>query len=164
MQTTNELLQAREKYESYDPSCWTKAYFDAVSGGFNVYHKDHQFSKIGGGGDAERIVGRMLAECNGKQVEFLPEGGRKSPDFWFDGQTWDVKFINNANENTIRLYIKDARKAKNALFYFTNDKYEELVSAVNRETGYLKKLHRLSEMPDIYYLNKQGILTLMLQT
>lgn len=25
MHTTNELLQAREKYDSYDTSCWTNA-------------------------------------------------------------------------------------------------------------------------------------------
>ncbi|GHT47448.1 hypothetical protein AGMMS49965_25510 [Bacteroidia bacterium] len=160
---SNYVLRAREKYDSYDPSCWTKAYFDYDSGGFNVYHKDHQFTPTGGGGEAEKIVGLLLAKHNGKQVEFLPEQGFGCPvpDLGFDEQTWDVKSIGKAKEDTIRKHIKDARKANNALFYFTNDKYDELISAVNREVGYLEKSNRLSIMPNIYYMNKQGILTLI---
>ncbi|GHT18606.1 hypothetical protein AGMMS4957_01210 [Bacteroidia bacterium] len=160
---SNYILRAREKYESYDPSCWTKAYFDDVSGGFNVYHKLHQFSSVQGGGDVEKTVGKMLAKCSGKQVEFLAEqgDGHGMPDVMFDEQTWDIKFVNNANENTLRLYIKDARKADNAIFYFTNDKYDSLLSAVNREVGHLQKCNRVSEMPNIYYMDETEVLSLL---
>jgi hypothetical protein len=128
---------ALHKFNSYGDE-WEKAYFDEYSGGFNVYHDEHNFSKKGGGGDAEKIVGKMLAKYNGKQVEFLPESSfKKSPDIRFDNQTWDIKLINNANEETIRSYIKDARKAENAIFYWEeNDKLELLISAIGRSAGY----------------------------
>jgi hypothetical protein len=70
---------ATEKYNSYDSSDWEEAYFDKYSGGFNVYHKSHQFSNVNGGGEAEKTVGKILAKNNGKQVEFLPEGNKKKP-------------------------------------------------------------------------------------
>ena len=52
-----KISQARKMYEAYAPSSWTRAYFDSISGGFNVYHKEHKFSQIEGGGDAEKVVG-----------------------------------------------------------------------------------------------------------
>jgi len=74
-----ELLKEAEiKYNSYG-SEWKKAYFDDNSGGFNVYHEKHQFSNAGGGATGEKTVGKMLAN-EGKQVEFLPETGKKMPD------------------------------------------------------------------------------------
>ena len=152
----------KEKYQSYDEK-WDRAYFDEFSGGFNVYHQEHQFTNTQGGGDAEKMVGKLLAKNNGKQVEFLPENGKGKgvPDLMFDDHTWDVKYIDNANENTIRAYIKDARKADRAIFYFTNDKYQELRSAINREVGRFKGMNRLGELPDIYYMDKEGLLKLL---
>ncbi|MDR2814277.1 MAG: hypothetical protein LBB79_06450 [Prevotellaceae bacterium] len=64
---------AAAKYNSYSEE-WEKAYFDERSGGYNVYHREHRFSRQGGGGEAEKAVGKMLAKYDGKQVEFLPEG------------------------------------------------------------------------------------------
>ena len=154
------LKKSLLKYNSYDSQTWEKVYFDKFSGGFNVYHKKHNFAKKGGGGNAEMIVGKMLAKNNGKQVEFLKESSfRKSPDIKFDSKTWDIKLINNANEETIRNYIKDARKAENAIFYWDkNDKLEDLKSAVTRSIGYFKSQSKLDSMPDIYYMSKDGIL------
>lgn len=154
--------KAKEKYQSYEGP-WTKAYYDEYSGGFNVYHQEHQFTNTQGGGDAEKIVGKMLAKNSGKQVEFLPENGKGKgvPDLKFDGCTWDVKYIDNANENTIRAYIKDARKADRAIFYFTNDKYKDLRSAINREVGRFKAMNKVGELPDIYYMDKGGLLKLL---
>ncbi|MDR2027583.1 MAG: hypothetical protein LBQ01_08520 [Prevotellaceae bacterium] len=157
----SEFLKAsKAKYDSYNSKDWAKIYFDEFSGGFNVYHNDHNFSKKGGGGDAEKIVGKMLAKYNGKQVEFLPENSyQKSPDINFDDQTWDIKLINNASEGTIRNYIKDARKAENVIFYWDeNDKLSELKNAVIRNIGYFKKKNTLNTMPNIYYMNKEGVL------
>ena len=154
--------KSKEKYQSYDEK-WDRAYFDEFSGGFNVYHQEHQFTNTQGGGDAEKMVGKLLAKNNGKQVEFLPENGKGKgvPDLMFDDHTWDVKYIDNANENTIRAYIKDARKADRAIFYFTNDKFQELRSAINREVGRFKGMNRLGELPDIYYMDKEGLLKLL---
>jgi hypothetical protein len=116
MERAGIVKEARVKYDAYDSKEWDKAYFDEFSGGYNVYHKDHKFSSTGGGGGAEKIVGKMLAKYNGKQVEFLPEGGKKQPDVRFDGKTWDIKYIDHANEETIRAAIRDSRKADNAIF------------------------------------------------
>lgn len=105
----------------------------------------------------------MLADQRGKgkQVEFLPENGKnKQADLQFDDKTWDVKYINHANENTIRSYIKDARKADRALFYWDEDadKFNELKNAVHRSVGYFNGKGKINEMPDIYYINKEGVL------
>jgi len=158
------LKEALSKYNAYDAQVWTKEYFDEFSGGFNVYHIDHDFSETGGGGEAEIKVGKMLAKYNGKQVEFLPEGNKKEPDMKFDGQTWEVKYINNANIKTIRGYIEHARrkKADNGIFYWdSTEKIDYLRTAVESEVGKMRKLGRISEVPDIYYMDNRGLLRLM---
>ena len=125
------IKKAKAKYDSYDCNVWIKAGFDENSGGFNVYHIEHDFSETGRGGDAEETTGKMLAKL-GKQVEFLPEGKRMTPDLYFDGQTWEIKYINS--------------------------KLSEIKEALERETGKLQKLGRISEMPDIFYIDKSGML------
>jgi hypothetical protein len=158
---TELLKEVFAKYNSYDSLTWEKAYFDEVSGGFNVYHKEHKFTEVGGGGEAEKVVGKMLAKCNGKQVEFLPEGWKKQPDVKFDGQTWDIKYIDNANEETIRAAIRDARKADNAIFYFTDESKSVLLnSAIVREAGRFLK-GQINKIPDIYVIDKSGLLKLL---
>ena len=148
------------KYLSYGFE-WEKAYFDAISGGYNVYHKDHKFTEEGKGGEVEKIVGIILAKYNGKQVEFLPERWKKQPDVKFDDQTWDIKYIENANEETIRSAIRDARKADNAIFYFLQDsKYLLLNSAIDREVGRFLK-GQTNKPPDIYVIDKNGLLKLL---
>ena len=157
---TMTQLAALQKYNSYGND-WEKAYFDKFSGGFNVFHKEHKFTKIGGGGDAEKIVGKILAKYNGKQVEFLPEGEKKGPDISFDNKTWDIKYIDQANEATIRKYLLDARKADNAIFYFTQeDKYTLLNNAIKREVGRFLK-GQINKLPDIYVIDKNGLLKLL---
>ena len=156
------IKEARAKYDAYDSKEWKKAYYDEISGGFNVYHRRHQFTPAGGGGDAEKTVGIILAKYNGKQVEFLPEGGKKNPDLSFESQTWDIKYINRANENTIREDIKKSRKADNAIFFWDkNDKHQELEMAVFREVGRMAKNGRINMMPDIYYIDENKLLKLL---
>ncbi|GHV58109.1 hypothetical protein FACS1894182_08920 [Bacteroidia bacterium] len=145
------MKTAVQKYHSYSDE-WEKAYFDPDSGGFNIYHKDHKFSALGGGGEAEKTVGKILAK-RGRQIEFLPEGEEKSADIRFDKQTWDIKYIDHANEETIRNYIKDARKADNVIFYYTKDKYLSLDNAIVREVGKYIKENRVHELPNIYYID-----------
>jgi hypothetical protein len=72
----------------------------------------------------------------------------------------NAELIEHANEETIRKAIKDARKAQNVIFYWESDieKMEDLRNAVIREVGRMKKLNRLHEMPDIYYIDKLGLL------
>ena len=154
IKTIEYIKAAKEKFYSYGDE-WIKAYFDEESGGFNVYHKRHLFTALGGGGDAEKIVGQMLAKYSGKQIEFLPEGGKKKPDILFDNQTWEIKKITEANEETIRTYIKNGRKADNEIFYWEgkNDKLEMLISAIGRSKGYFIKKKELYTMPNIYFID-----------
>ena len=161
MTEPEHITKARATYNAYNDADWTKAVFDEHSGGYCVYHREHSFTKTGGGGEAEKTVGKLLAMRNGKQVEFLPEGWKKQPDIKFDGKTWDIKFIDHANEQTIRNHIKDARKADNAIFYFTQDeKYLLLCSAIEREVGrYFKG--QIRYLPDIYVVDKSGLLSLV---
>jgi hypothetical protein len=155
-----EIKKAAGKYNSYG-SDWKKAYFDEYSGGYNVYHREHQFTKTAGGGEAEKIVGKMLAKYNGKQVEFLPEGGKKSADLRFDRQTWDIKYIDHANEETIRAAIRDARKADNVIFYFTDERQCVLLNnATEREVGRFLR-GQTNKIPDIYEIDKIGLLHLL---
>ncbi|MDR2232466.1 MAG: hypothetical protein LBE56_05000 [Tannerella sp.] len=156
----NFIKEARAKYDSYGNE-WEKAYFDKKSGGFNVFHKGHQFSEEGGGGAVEKIVGKILAKYNGKQVEFLPEGKTPMPDIKFDEKTWDIKYIDHSNEGTIRQAIREARKADMAIFYFTDkDKYALLNQAIKREVGrFLKGQTRT--LPDIYFIDKNNRLKLL---
>jgi hypothetical protein len=155
---------AKKKFMSYNSENWSCAYFDEFSGGYNVYHKEHQFTPAGGGGEAEKKVGKMLAKYNGKQVEFLAENGKgKSvPDIKFDNATWDIKLIDKANENTIRKYIRDARKADNAIFYFEDkNKYKELRNAIDREVGKYRKKGEIEKLPDVYYIDETWLLKLL---
>lgn len=159
------IATARKSFNAYGPD-WKKAYFDERSGGYYVVHKNHKLQTKGGGGDAELDVSMMLAKYNGKQVELVDEqprfSGDKRHDLRFDGQTWDVKAINNANVETIRKYIKNARKADCAIFYWDKEsaKLEELRAAVDKEVARLSKLERIDEMPDIFYM-KNGLLRLI---
>jgi hypothetical protein len=103
----------------------------------------------------------MLAEYNGKQVEFLSEGEKKSPDIKFDNQTWDIKYIEKASEHRMRDAILDSRKADNVIFYFTDEsKYLLLISATEREVGRFLK-GQTNKLPDIYYMDKNGLLRLL---
>jgi hypothetical protein len=162
-------IDAKRKYNSYGEE-WERAYFNEENGGFNVYHKLHQFSdtKATGakmsGGDAEKYIGRTLADTQAKQIEFLPENGKGKgkPDLAFDGKTWDVKYISTANENTIRSYYKDARKADAVIFYSERGRDIDILSAVNREKGRYASLGRdITELPKVYVMNEDGILRLL---
>lgn len=74
-----------------------------------------------------------------------------------DGHTWDVKYISMANENTIRSYYKDARKAQAVIFYSETKRDKNIITAVNRERGRLKSLGRdISELPIVYVMNEDG--------
>jgi hypothetical protein len=155
-----QIATAWKAYTAYDDEQWEKICFDDRTGGYNVYHREHKFAKEGGGGDAEKTVGRMLARL-GKQVEFLPEKNRKSPDLRFDGQTWDVKYLRTNKEETVRKTIRDGRKADNIIFYWDGEsKLTPLHDAIIREAGRFMHAGRLHTLPRIYYMDADGNLKL----
>ena len=168
MNDPKEMAERRDEFMKYATSPdYKDTYFDINSGGFLAVHKEHQFAdtKAEGavmtGGEAETYVGRLLATKNAKQVEFLPENGKSTgkPDLSFDGKTWDVKYISKANENTIRKYIEDARKADCAIFCWDEqNKLAELKNAMSRTIGKYKKKGGLDALPNVYYINEDGML------
>jgi len=145
--------------DQYGPD-WLHILQSIQNGGHIVCHKDHNFSKQGNGGYAEKVVGMILAVLNGKRVVFLPEKTRgcKHPDIKFDGLTWDIKYINFANCDTIRKYIRNGRKADNVVFYWDSavNRIADLKVAVARSVGQVK--NRTYSLPGIWYLNETGIL------
>lgn len=159
----NDLNSISDKYNYKE---WRKLVINPNTGGFVVLHKKHQFSlnKIKGaklsGGQAEKKVAFNLAK-QGKQVEMSPENGgyqNSSADLRFDNQSWDVKYIDVANPNTIRTYFKEARKAKNVIFYTSSiDRSNDILSAIQREIGRYKGMGRnIKELPNVYTMKGDG--------
>lgn len=140
---------AKKMYSQYDKH-WKPLFFEPLNGGYVVCHEDHQYTPNKGGGKAEIKVAYILAHVQGKQVEILPENGqnKKKPDLRFDGLTWDVKKIDNANEGSIEKIIRDATKADRIIFYWEKDNNQlERIKAV------LSK--RNCNIP-MYYLSLEG--------
>lgn len=150
---------------------WTKAVFDSKTGGYNVYHKGHKFSRnkakgaIFSGGDAEKHVGNMLAK-QGKHIEFLNEAtpyGVKCADLRFDGMTWDVKYIaTTKSSRTIRKHIADARKGDCVIFLWDKeDKLSLIKDALRSEVGDKTKRNGLKSLPNVYWMDNNGKLNLL---
>lgn len=160
----DDVAAARAKFDAYDEN-WIKEYFNYENGGFNVYHVDHQFSQTKSkeakysGGEAEKVVGRLLADNHAKHIEFLPERGNagKKADLSFDDSTWDIKYIPVANVETIRKYIKNGQKAENIIFFWDeNSRLQDLSRAVDRTAGALRARGKLDSMPGIYYIDEDN--------
>ena len=61
------------------------------------------------------------------------------------------------DENTIRKYIEDARKADCVIFYWDEEnKLPILKNSVDRTIGKFKKKGTIKDLPKIYYITKHG--------
>jgi len=176
------VMEHCEEYIKYknDPDL-KDGKFEWKSGGYILTHKfkapDHAGDKTGGV-HGETTTNDLLVK-SGKCIIRMPENiddntivlGRPYkellkykdngerygyPDDYFDGQTWDVKKIDDANENTIRGYIKNGRKADNVIMYFQIDKTELLINAIAREVGKREPLGELNTLPNIYLIDDNG--------
>ena len=145
-----EMVEYNKKqYQQYDEN-WRRMFFEPLNGGYVVCHVEHQYTPNKGGGNAEIKVAYLLAHVSGKEVEILPENGqgKKLPDLRFDGYTWDVKKIDEANEGSIDTIIRDTKKAERIIFYWEND---------NNQLERIKSIiaHRQSNAL-IYYFTPEG--------
>lgn len=179
-----KIVESTNEWNNIDTNIWNKTKFYPESGGFIAAHKqkapDNDKDKTGGV-HGENTVNELLAKA-GKRIYRLPDNVSDKtpilgkpykellkykadgsiygfPDDYFDGQTWDIKKIDDANENTIRSYIKNGRKADNVIMYFEKDKIGLLKNAVLREAGKRKPLGELNTLPNIYLINDKGDLT-----
>ena len=71
------IKEARAKYDSYDANKWIKAGFDAHSGGYCVYNKEHRFDPTKGifgfaRGKYEKFSSKVLMKY-GMRIELASE-------------------------------------------------------------------------------------------
>ena len=58
----NTVAKAKLKYDSYDEN-WKKIYFNEENGGYNVYHKKHQFSN--NKAEESKLKYLIIGDCRG---------------------------------------------------------------------------------------------------
>ena len=66
----------------------------------------------------------------------LPENGqgKSLPDLRFDGYTWDIKKIDDANDDSIDKIIRETKKAERIIFYWGKENIQlERVKAIMAE-------------------------------
>ena len=179
------ILEAAEEWNSIDTEEWDRTIFYSESSGFIATHKlksPDNDKDATGGVYGENKVNELLAKA-GKRIYRLPENisddtlifGRPYkdllkykengkpygyPDDYFDGQTWDIKSIKTANEDSVREHFRNGRKADNVIFYFNAKiEFKDFTIAIRKEIGFRKSIGKVLSMPDIYLINN-GCLTL----
>ena len=127
----------------------------------------------------ENTVNELLAKL-GKRIYRLPENVSDStlifgkpykdllkykddgkpygyPDDYFDGQTWDIKSIKSANEDSVREHLRNGRKADNIIFFFNgNVDYNSFKIAIRKEIGFRKGMGKIQTLPNIHLINNKG--------
>jgi predicted transposase YbfD/YdcC len=124
---TELLKEAKEKYNSYNTNDWIQAGFDEFSGGYRVYHKEHQFDPTIGKfgisrGDYEKNTSEVLVKY-GMTVELQSEKqefGVKTPDGLLNGILFDIKGIEGNSHRIIKdVILKSSKqKAEIAVLYY----------------------------------------------
>ena len=124
---TELLKQSKEKYKSYSTNDWVRERFDEFSGGYIVYHKDHQFDPTIGKfgiprGDYEKNASKVLA-IYGKRVVLeseISEDYVKTPDGLLNEVKFDIKGIEGDGNRVIKNAISKASKqgAEITVLYF----------------------------------------------
>jgi len=140
------IKNQKAKFDAYDDEEWVKEYFDEETGGFFVYHKEHQFDKKIGAfkierGDYEINSAKILARY-GKSVELSSEAstGKKIPDGLLNGRKFDIKGVEGDGKDNIYYDIRDtSKKGAEAivLYYHKNKFYDEdkIRESYNRYIG-----------------------------
>lgn len=180
-----KIAESKKEWDNIDSDIWNKTKFYPESGGFIAAHKqkapDNKKDKTGGV-YGETTVNELLAR-SGKRIYRLPdnvsgdtlifgkpyrellkykEDGKPYgyPDDYFDGQTWDIKSIKTANENSIREHIRNGRKADNVIFFFNGDiEFNKFKEYVWNEIRYRQRNGKVHTLPNIYFINETGNLT-----
>ncbi len=107
-----------EKYHAYGEE-WQRAGFNYYNGGYNVYHKKHQFDPKTG--IYEKNTAELLAN-QGHQIELLDEKtGSKQFDTYFMGKPTDIKVVFSEAKIVTRGGEAAKQGANNVIFYLTKD-------------------------------------------
>ena len=117
MGRTELLKEAVKKYNSYNTNDWIKAGFDEFSGGYRVYHKEHQFDPTIGKfgiprGDYEKNASKVLSKYGMSVVlhSEKPEYETKIPDGLLNGIMFDIKGIEGKSSRIVKDKIFEASK------------------------------------------------------
>ena len=179
------IKAAKAEYDSLPDKEWHKDKFYEATGGFLVTHVLKDKDNLKRAGIRQEVLVSEILAMQGNEVYRLPEnvlskideitilgkpyreylkfkGGsevpRGYPDLLFNGETWDVKYI-NGNVETIRKAIKDGRKADNVIFYaedFIREK--DVKDAIEREVGKYNSIGKnTNELPNVYMFDGEKL-------
>jgi hypothetical protein len=111
------IKEAKAQYNAYDSNTWIKAGFDEYSGGYCVYHKEHQFDPTIGKfgiprGDYEKKSASVLMGYGMSVIleSEIREKGVKTPDGLLNGILFDIKGIESESIRNIKNRISEASK------------------------------------------------------
>ena len=161
------IRESRAKYNAYDDE-WEKAYFDEFSGGYVVYHKEHQFDPTIGKfgiprGDYEKIASGVLVKY-GMSVELFseaPEYGIKIPDGLLNGKLFDIKGIEGTGKENILKDLKSAnkKKAEVVVFYYHDKRLFSENQIRDNYHSYLRN-SKSKRIQHVYYIVDRKLYTL----
>ena len=111
------LKEAKEKYNSYNTNDWIRAKFDEHSGGYWVFHKDHQFDPTIGKfgfprGDYEKKASEVLVKY-GMSVVLHSEKSEyetKISDGLLNNILFDIKGIEGKSSRIVKDKIMEASR------------------------------------------------------
>jgi hypothetical protein len=130
---TGYIREARAKYDSYDSEEWIRAGFDEHTGGYFVYHRNHQFDPTIGKygiprGDYEKNASEVLAVYGMSVVltSEIAEEGHTVNDGWLNDIPFEIKGVEGKSNRIIRDKIFDASKQNAeivALYFHDKDSF-----------------------------------------
>ena len=185
MNNRTEYKRARAEFDSYDSSVWGKDGFvlcvdgkkvhidgfDKQSGGFVVYHKEHEFDPTKGRygfprGNYEKLASGVLTKY-GMKVELGSENQgenqdkNKIPDGLLNGKIFDIKGVEGTGKDNILKDIKSTSK-KNAeilvLYYHDKKLFNEMKIRESYKT-YMRNSES-KRIQQIYYIIDRKLYTL----
>ena len=120
------IKEAKAKYNSYNTDDWTRAGFDEFSGGYRVYHKDHQFDPTIGKfgiprGDYEKNASEVLSKYGMSVVlhSEKPEYETKISDGLLNDILFDIDFVRGGYEK----YLTNSKNKRVKTVYCVVEKY-----------------------------------------
>lgn len=128
IKTVPEILASFKKFEKYDGN-WKKELFDGNTGGYTVWHNNHEFDPTTG--PREQLTSKILAE-NGYQIPLLPKiYGQKNPDTDFLGMLSEIKVMSGPRNMLNRAKTAVGQGASRIIFYIDFNNTKEMFINLN---------------------------------
>ena len=164
------IRKARDEYDAYSGTEWTKVGFDEHSGGYWIYHKEHRFDPTLGifgipRGDYERISSEALMNYGMRIVlgseEQDGKDWEKKPDGLLNEKIFEIKGVEGTGKENILKDIKDASKKGAEIVVFYYHKKSLFNDNLIRENyhSYLRN-SKSKRVQQIYYIIDKKLYTL----